>query len=46
MAKSKPKKPRARRAPRPRKPTGGGKPKSNAWRQYVGGGVSNAPLPD
>jgi hypothetical protein len=26
------------------KKTGGGK-KSNAWRKYVGGGVSNAPLP-
>jgi hypothetical protein len=27
------------------KKSGGGK-KSNAWRQYVSGGVSNAPLPD
>jgi hypothetical protein len=24
----------------------GGKPKSNAWRGYVGGGRSSAPLPD
>jgi hypothetical protein len=49
MAKSKfsGKKPRKRkRTPKPR--TGG--QRSNAWRQYVGGGggyrVSNAPLPD
>jgi hypothetical protein len=36
------KKPKRKRA----KKTTGGKRKSNAWRQYVGGGVSAAPLPD
>jgi hypothetical protein len=48
MAKFKPAKatkPKKRKRPRARKATGG-KKKSNAWRQYVGGGVSNAPLPD
>jgi hypothetical protein len=37
------KKPRARKH-RARKPRSGGK--GNAWRKYVGHGVSNAPLPD
>jgi hypothetical protein len=35
-----------RRKPRGAKGKKGGGKKSNAWRAYVGGGRSNAPLPD
>jgi hypothetical protein len=49
MAKFKAKKTRAKKAKKPKRPRArkstGTKKKSNAWRAYVGGGVSNAPLP-